>query len=217
MNGNRKYLMSRLRVIDLSRQIEMPHPAYVEPFPRTPAEARDRLKEYLRQESRRTSNLKEVLFDNDIQLEDSRESLSTVLEFFHGCCLALPWVGDEPEDALIEFLWNLGQYTGNLLISRCPVKPKVNRWTVEKVSPPWDENRFEFSVSGYAGSSDSFCPNLFFLDFARAIRLEGISASEFSDYVVGRLNFILQLTENRCIAEMSRLGKHDALIGSRYL
>lgn len=209
--------MSHRRTIDLSRQSETPHPAYVEPLPKTSAEARGRLEEYLEQESKRESNLREVLIDNDIQLEDTVESLSSVLDFFHDCCLALPWVGDGPEDALIEFIWNLAQYTGNVLISRCPVKPKINRWTVEKVSPPWDENRFEFCVSGYAGSSDSFCPNLFFLDIARTIRLDGISSSDLRVQVFGRLNFILRLTENRCMVALRRLGEGESSVASRYL
>jgi hypothetical protein len=172
---------------DWSKQYPCSRPDLVRPHPRTTLEARARLKQYLDQRSFRRETLGAVLQANGITIEETREGIAEITQFF----LSSVSQGEdwrELSSPCIEFLWNFGQFIGEQLIgwaSGCRL-----RWIVENVSPRATEPRFVFRIAGYSGASESFDPDGLLLRLARA-QMEGETVSEL--IVIAHMNRVLRL------------------------
>jgi hypothetical protein len=172
---------------DWTKQVERTRPDLIEPIPFSKLQAKGRLRQYLDQRECREKTLTSVLESNGIKLERTRESIVEATRFFINS--ASPGEeGREFSANFIEFLWNLGQFIGTCAID-WSFGSKL-KWIVEDIAVPGTNPRFVFRISGYAGTSESFDPDLLLLQVARA-KLEGHSVSEL--IVVAQLNRIIRL------------------------
>ena len=177
--------------INWSRQIELTRPDIVGDAPSNLVEAKTKLKQYLAQREIRRENLKNVLMDNRVPFGNSKSEIVLMTEFFLKA-VAEDTTIDGFSNQFVDFLWNFGQFIGDLAIDMAPAG--VNRWKVENKAIKGCSPQYAFVVYGYALESQSFEPDSYLIASAFA-KKAGREAK--SDFVVGKLNYILALANKR--------------------
>lgn len=182
--------------IDWSRQIELTRPDMFGDPPSTLAQAKGRLKQYLAQREIRRANLKDVLMDNGVTFGTTQGEIVSMTEFFLKAVAEDKFI-DSFSNRFVDFLWNFGQFIGDVAIDMAPTG--VNRWKVENNAIRGCPPRFVFVVYGYALESQSFDPDKY-LTVAAFAKKAGEEVR--SDFVIGKLNYILALAGNRTVSPL---------------
>jgi hypothetical protein len=177
--------------IDWGRQIELTRPDMLGDPPSTLAQAKSRLKQYLAQREIRRTNLKDVLMDNGVTFGTTPDEIVSMTELFLKAVAEDKSI-DSFSNQFVDFLWNFGQFIGDLAIDMA--QTGVNRWKVENNAIRGCPPRYVFVVYGYALESQSFNPDKY-LTVAAFAKKAGKEVR--SDFVIGKLNYISAIAAKR--------------------